>query len=126
MICAACQENVHPVQELQVNGRGFSNRCPRVECGAPMPVVEPRDVQADGSVNAAVREPGPSPRALAVAAAPVSVIVEQPAVASLDILGSARARLSTIEQQLASVDKLQAEARRLRAMIAAAEAAESN
>ncbi len=124
MICQACMEDVHPVQELQANGRGFSNRCPRVECGAPLPVVAPRDVQADGSVNAASVAPKPAATRQPIQSAERT----QPAASEPpgDILGAARARLATVEAQLANVDKLQAEARRLRAMIAAAEAAESN
>ena len=122
MICTGCNENVHPVQELRANGRGFHTKCPRVECGAPMPEIEHIEVQAPKDEPQLAEHvipvaPYPQPQLTAPQSAPVQ---------GTDILSMSRARLVQIEMRLAETDKLQSEARKLRAMIAAAEAIETN
>jgi hypothetical protein len=53
MQCFECGREVHPVQEMlegkEGNMRGFSNRCPHIECRAHLPPEEPTTVQADSS-----------------------------------------------------------------------------
>lgn len=128
MICDACNENVHPVQEMRANGRGFQTKCPRLECGSPMPEIEHIEVMAPKEA------PVPTPAMVAVAEVtrafdehvrlpPTRVPISD---APNDLVAMSRARLSEIELRLSEHDRLQTEARRLRAMIAAAEATESN
>jgi hypothetical protein len=38
------------------NMRGFTNRCPHIECGAALPLEEPKTVQADASEEIAALE----------------------------------------------------------------------
>lgn len=125
MQCEACKAEVHPVQEMLPNGAGFTNRCPRLECGAPMARIEPRNVVGDevqGPLMAFVAPGFPET---------IKVTVPEPdrsasTTAQSDMVATIRERLMFVESQLANVDKLQAEARRLRAMIAAVEALDAN
>jgi hypothetical protein len=77
--------------------------------------------------------PVPAPALVAVApilsaARPVAVPVPSPSApdAPVDFFDQVRARLVAIDAQVADLEKLKAEARKLRAMLAAAEAADAN
>jgi hypothetical protein len=124
--------NVHPVQEMTTTG-AFINRCPRNECGVPMPAAQVRNVVGDQVIEMSIgTEPAlplqsvgdsnyfpmaPTPQK------PEPVSDKEFSDANADIAAMARNRLAKIEPQ---INSLQAEARRLRAMIAAVEALDAN
>jgi hypothetical protein len=80
-----------------------------------------------------LKNPPPPALAMAVtealsAARPVAAPVPSPSApdAPVDFFDQVRARLVAIDAQVADLEKLKAEARKLRAMLAAAEAADAN
>lgn len=170
MICGACQNDVHPVKEMfghnGVTGT-FVSKCPRHECGAPMPDAPTVSVGpsiADELAHLRIeestlsgmpvldREQGQQlawvrsriARLTNPAATPVPALAVQPitlastgsvapespsprvAGAPVDFLDQVRSRLVVIDEQIAGLEKLKSEARKLRAMLAAADAADAN
>lgn len=127
MNCPGCNTDVHPVQELQQNGRTMLSRCPRVECGTPMAMPPAVEVMLqDGAGLGVVRieaQAAPATMPRSPIAYAIGASAEHSATPT-DFIGQARERLASIEQQLVALEGLQREARKLRAMIAAADAAD--
>lgn len=109
MHCVLCENDVAPTFDLGINGR-IVPMCPK--CCIPIVQTNRVEAHADGSVQVATEQ---------VATAKPKASAKPPAVVETpDILAMAKARLESIEAQLAVMRKLEAEAVMLRRMIWAA------
>lgn len=114
--------DVHPVQEMKPNGRGFQSKCPKLECGSPMPEFTRVEIMAPPETTVTQTAETPAEHR----GVPLRYELSTAQPVENDLVAMSRARLVAVELRLSELPRLEAEARRLRAMIAAADATETN